>query len=96
MKFPRIMLAVTALVASSGIIAADPALARAKGTKGKARCIVERPYAFSWSGFLTNPAPRPNGCAPAVYVNGKYVGQDPDPFIRLELRRDPRTGYSPY
>ena len=23
---------------------------------------------------------------------GHYIGQDPDPFIRLQLRRDPATG----
>jgi hypothetical protein len=90
MKF-RWIVAVAA--AGSFVIAADPALARAKG---KTRCVVDPPYEFSWTGFLTNPAPRPNGCAPAVHVNGKYVGQDPDPFIRHELRRDPRTGYSPF
>jgi len=41
-----------------------------------------------------NPAPRPNGCAPPAYAYGRYVGQDPDPFIRQQLRRDPATGYA--
>jgi hypothetical protein len=41
-----------------------------------------------------NTGPQPNGCAPPVYAYGKYVGQDPDPNIRLQLLRDPATGYS--
>ena len=45
-------------------------------------------------GWLFNPAPQPNGCAPPVYAYGRYIGQDPDPFIRLQLKRDPATGYS--
>jgi hypothetical protein len=53
----------------------------------------DRPYEFSWIGVLTNPPPGPNGCAPAVYQHGRYVGQDPDPNIRFQLRRDPATGY---
>ena len=84
------------VVAAAGlaVIAAGPALARAKH-KVQRQC-VDRPQVFSWSGFITNPAPQPNGCAPAVYQDGKYVGQDPDPFIRSQLYRDPRTGFSPY
>jgi polygalacturonase len=27
-----------------------------------------------------------------VYVNGKYVGSDPDPTIRSTLARDPEAG----
>jgi hypothetical protein len=42
--------------------------------------------------FGGGPPPGPNGCAPAVYQYGRYVGQDPDPFIRLQLMRDPKTG----
>ena len=81
-----------ALIAGLGVIAADPALARAK--KAKVVC-VDRPYQFSWSAIWPgHPAPQPNGCAPPVYNNGKYVGQDPDPNIRLQLLRDPGTGYS--
>ncbi len=73
------------------VVAAAPADARQRH-KAKLHCI-DRPVAFSWSGFLFNPKPRPNGCAPAVYEFGEYVGQDPDPNIRFQLKRDPRTGY---
>jgi hypothetical protein len=91
MKIGWIVIAVAALIA---VVAADPALARVKH-KAQRQC-VDRPYVFSWGGFLTNPPPRPNGCAPAVYEHGQYIGQDPDPYIRLQLRRDPRTGVTPY
>lgn len=94
MKFRWIVMATAALVAGVAVIAADPALARVKH-KAQRQC-VDQPREFSWSGVIFNPAPRPNGCAPAVYEYGKYVGQDPDPYIRLQLRRDPRTGDSPY
>ena len=38
--------------------------------------------------------PQANGCALAVHVNGKFIGQDPDPNIRHQLLREPGTGYS--
>jgi hypothetical protein len=88
MKFSWFVIALVALA----VMAADPAAARAKH-KAQRHC-VERPFEFSWGGFLFNPRPLPNGCAPPVYAYGEYVGQDPDPFIRLQLKRDPQTGYS--
>ena len=94
MKFRRIMVAVAAFVAALGVIAADPALARAKH-KADRHCAPQ-PREYSWSGWLFNPAPQSNGCAPPVYAYGRYVGQDPDPYIRLQLQRDPATGYSPF
>ena len=45
-------------------------------------------------GVALGPAPQPNGCAPPVYSGGQYVGQDPDPYIRSQLLRDPATGYT--
>ena len=93
MKFRWIVRATAALVAGFAVIAADPALARAKH-KAQRQC-VDRPHEYSWRGVFFNPAPQPNGCAPAVYEYSRYVGQDPDPYIRLQLRRDPATGYSP-
>jgi len=78
---------VVAVAAASG-----PAAARSKH-RAAPRCI-DRPVEFSWGGILTNPKPEPNGCAPSVYVGRSYIGQDPDPNIRFQLRRDPATGYS--
>ena len=82
------------LSAALVIVAADPAMARTK-SKSRPQC-VDRPQAFSWNILIPgHPAPQPNGCAPAVYNYGRYIGQDPDPNIRLQLMRDPATGYSP-
>lgn len=93
MKFRWIVGGVAAVIAAIGVIAADPALARAKHKP--VRHCVDRPYQFSWRFLLPGQAePRPNGCAPAVYAYGKFVGQDPDPNIRHQLLRDPATGYS--
>ena len=94
MTFKWTAIAATALVAGLALVAADPALARAK--RKPARQCVERPQTFTFGGIFFNPAPRPNGCAPAVYNYGRYVGQDPDPFIRQQLMRDPQTGYTQY
>jgi hypothetical protein len=83
------------LIAVAALTAATPASARTKHPRQRAppQC-ADRPYEFSWLGVLSNPKPEPNGCAPPVYQYGRYIGQDPDPNIRLQLRRDPATGYS--
>jgi hypothetical protein len=94
MKFTKIGLAGTALVVALGLAAADPALARAKHKAYRA--CAPQPHEFSLGGILFNPRPQANGCAPPVYAYGKYVGQDPDPFIRQQLNRDPQTGYDPF
>lgn len=87
----KIHLAIASIVVLS--IAASPALARTK--KARAQC-VDRLQQFSWNFLLPGqPAPRPNGCSPPVYNYGRFIGQDPDPSIRLQLMRDPGTGYSP-
>ena len=45
--------------------------------------------AFSWRDFILGTRPiEANGCAPPVYEGGRFIGQDPDPNIRLQLRRD--------
>jgi hypothetical protein len=88
MRFTGFVIAFVTLA----VMAADPAAARARH-KAKPHC-AELPTEFSLEGFLFNPRPRPNGCAPPVYAYGEYVGQDPDPFIRSQLKRDPTTGYA--
>lgn len=75
-----------------GVVAADSAFARSRHYRIGSRC-ADRPYQFSIEGLLFNH-PSPNGCAPPVYVGGEYVGQDPDANIRLQLKRDPSTGYA--
>jgi hypothetical protein len=88
MRFCWTVIAVAALA----LIVTDPAAAR-KRHHVKLRCD-DYPVHFSWYGVWSNPAPRPNGCAPPVYAYGEYIGQDPDPFIRSQLLRDPTTGYT--
>jgi len=83
-----------ALAAGLAAMSANPALARVKH-KAPRHCAPQ-PQEFTWSGWLFNPAPQPNGCAPPVYAYGRYEGQDPDPYIRLQLLRDPQTGYRPF
>jgi len=79
-------------LAGLAVVVADPALARSRH-KARAHCDP-RPVQFSWSGIWFNPRPQPNGCAPPVYEFGYYIGQDPDPRIRQQLRQDPTTGYA--
>ena len=88
MKSSWIVIALAALAVTVG-----PALARSK-VRHPPRC-ADHYVEFSWYNFLLglNPAPRPNGCAPPVFSDGNFVGQDPDPFIRGQLARDPETGY---
>jgi hypothetical protein len=100
MKFKWLVIAVAAVCVPAlgvpvfGVIAADPALARVKH-KAKPAC-VDRPFEFSWGNlFSSRPAPQPNGCAPPVHQYGRFIGQDPDRNIRLQLKRDPATGYAP-
>lgn len=91
MKRTWIVFSLTALVAACALAAAEPALAAPKKAK---RACADRPYQFSWN-FLQfgGSKPQANGCAPAVYVGGDYIGQDPDANIRMQLMRDPATGY---
>jgi hypothetical protein len=94
MKVSWIAVAAVSLAAGLSLAAADPAFARVKHKV--ARHCGQTAGEPSLYGFFFNPAPRPNGCAPPVYAYGRYVGQDPDPYIRQQLNRDPQTGYWPY
>ena len=86
-----------ALVAVLAVAAAPAAHARARHHQKAAHHCVDRPrHDTGPFGFFFNPAPEPNGCAPPVYVYGRYQGQDPDPYIRQQLLRDPQTGYRPF
>jgi hypothetical protein len=83
-----------ALVAAAAlVVSAGSALARSKHRTAPPRCD-DRPYQNPLNRLFFNPGVEPNGCAPAVYQFGRYVGQDPDPNIRFQLRRDPATGYT--
>lgn len=86
MKIGWLTIALAALT-----FASDPALARVRHPVPPTCIDNARPP--SLEGFLFNPRPQPNGCAPPVFQYGRYIGQDPDPFIRFQLNRDPSTGY---
>lgn len=85
----RWLVAVTAVI---GFISMDPALARPR--KAKPVC-VDPPQTFSLGKLIFGTKPQPNGCSPAVYQYGQFIGQDPDPNIRAYMLKDPSTGYSP-
>ena len=44
------------------------------------------------SSAFAAPKQYSNNPAHDVFVNGKYVGSDPDPTIRSTLARDPEAG----
>lgn len=92
MKFGLVAIAVAAAAVALTGAAAAATQHHGKRHAPPHRC-VDRPYQFSWS-FLwsTGNQPRANGCAPAVYQSGRYIGQDPDPNVRLQLMRDPAEG----
>jgi len=93
MKYRWLVIAGAGLaLGSMALSVADTAEARTR--KARPACGVQQPYQFTFGGIFSNPRPRPNGCAPAVYAYGEYIGQDPDPNIRLQLLRDPETGYA--
>jgi hypothetical protein len=71
------------------IVAATPALAQKSRHRAATHCIDSRqPFTLVEMLFSAGSAPRANGCAPAVYDGGRFVGQDPDPNVRLQLRRN--------
>ena len=94
MQFGRLMIAFLALGVVVTALSAEPASARSKRYKTPPQCVDRGGYGPTFEGFFFNAKPQPNGCAPPVYQYGQYVGQDPDPFIRLMLKRDPDTGYT--
>ena len=85
----------TIVAAVALALAATPALAQKSRHRAPAGCVDTRShFSFVEMIFSTGPAPQANGCAPAVYSGGRFVGQDPDPNIRLQLRRNPEMeGY---
>lgn len=96
MKFRWLVIAGAGLACvATALAAADPAMARQKYRIKPPQC-VDRPRPLSWDFLLPggSSGQYPNGCAPPAYAYGQYVGQDPDPFIRLYMMRDPAAGAS--
>jgi hypothetical protein len=79
----------TLIAALAIALAASPAVAKSLRHRAPAGCI-DSPARLSIPDILFgfDPEPQANGCAPAVYEGGRFVGQDPDPNVRLELRRN--------
>ena len=78
----------TILVAFALVLVAAPAFAQSRH-RAASNCVDPRSrFSVLEMIFSTGPEPQANGCAPAVYSGGRFVGQDPDPNVRLQLRRD--------
>ena len=84
MKVSWLVIAVAAL----SVIAADAAVAKPRKAKHVRPACIDRPYEFSWNFLLPgNRAPQPNGCSPAVYQYGRYIGQDRPIVLTLNPER---------
>jgi hypothetical protein len=84
----------TLIAALAIALVASPALAKKPrhrvSSQAQAACVDRGVPQRSIPSFLfgLDPEPQANGCAPPVYSGGRFVGQDPDPNVRLELRRN--------
>ena len=67
-------------IAALAALVATPALAQTKRTTGQQQTQQQVQQKHSAN-------PRND-----VYVNGRYIGSDPDAFIRLQLQNDPGQG----
>jgi hypothetical protein len=68
-------------------VAVSPALAQKSQKKQQMADNPEAYYAYQAYAW----APTENGTnarTDSVWLNGKYVGADPDPFIRAEMKRN--------
>jgi hypothetical protein len=85
----------TIIAALALALVATPALAQKSRHRAAANCVDPRSqFDLVEMIFSTGPEPQANGCAPAVYNGGRFIGQDPDPRIRMQLQRDPdNQGY---
>jgi hypothetical protein len=72
-------------------VGASSAAQRRPAPPPSPRCD-DPPVTFSFGKLLFGARPEWNGCSPPVYEYGYFIGQDPDPFIRQQLRRDPSSG----
>ena len=70
------------------VLSALPAFAQS-GQRTTPNCVNNYPQRSVLDMiFSTGPTPQANGCAPPVYSGGRFIGQDPDPNIRLQMLRD--------
>jgi hypothetical protein len=78
----KLVLAAAALATLAGA----PAFAQYQSTYAPHRVEMDR-----LAGVRAQALPSMSG--DNVYVNGQYAGTDPDPNVRLELRRDLPSNY---
>ncbi len=90
----RWLAVVAAGVALTGAVAAEPAFAAKAKKKVVGSVCQDNVGGPTFRGIWFNGEPQPNGCAPPVYYGSRYIGQDPDPFIRSQLLRQPETGFT--
>ena len=86
------MLTKTAIVMSVVIVfgAVSIVPAMSAGSKARAARAAVQPHNPSHSQFWTVRRSRSSNRAFDVYdTRGRYVGSDPDPFIRFDLARNP-------
>jgi hypothetical protein len=80
------------------VVIASPAMAQKKSRAAAEKSFAlsqpqdDAMQAFAWS---AQPAQPRRSLNPAydVYVNGTYIGSDPDPQVREGLRRDSFSDY---
>jgi hypothetical protein len=96
MKMRWLVLGLSGLAVAALVAAPADAAPRKSKVKAQRTVCADGPAPFSWHGVIFNGKPQPNGCAPAVFEHGEYIGQDPDLNIRAALRRAPNTGYTQY
>jgi hypothetical protein len=84
MRLARLFSAALVIVAADHMARTNPNPAQ----------YADRPQDFSWNFDPGQRAPQPNGCAAGLQLR-QIHRPDPDPNIRLQLMRDPGTGYSP-
>jgi hypothetical protein len=72
-------------------VAASPALAKKDQKQQQQQQMTDNPSdASGYEAYASVPAHKsPTAKSQAVYLNGEYLGADPDPFIRMQLVRDP-------
>jgi opacity protein-like surface antigen len=70
-------------------VAASPALAQ-KNQKKQQQMADNPDYAYAYQAYAWVPTDAGSKAkTEEVWLNGEYLGADPDPFIRSQLLRDP-------
>ena len=79
------------IMAAAAIAVALPSVADAKSRKHRKPTAASTPFAASSARGAVNPYARGGNLfppGPVMYGPNDYLGDDPDPFIRLQLMRD--------